>query len=205
MNDRFRMITPALIPVGLFLAVTSAGAAPTDFAVEPSKSNEVVFTSRATGETFHGRTHEISGQFHFDPEDLSAPVGGKLVVDAKSLDTGIELRNEHMRNDHLHPDVYPTIEFVLEEIVSPPVTSMPDKKPLSLKGRGKFTLHGMTRTIEPDLTTVLDSADSTLQVTARFKVKLQDYNIPRPQFLFLRLAEEQDVEVKFIAHETKEE
>jgi polyisoprenoid-binding protein YceI len=205
MNKGFGTIASKLALLGLLFAATYAEAAPTNFVVAPGESNEVVFTSRATGETFEGRTHEISGQFHFDPEDLSAQVGGKLVVDVLSLDTGIKLRNQHMQQNHLHPDVYPTIEFVLEEIVSPPVTSMPDKQSISLRARGKFTLHGMTRTIEPVLTVVFNSADSTLQVTARFKVKLPDYNISRPQFLFMKLAEEQDVKVQFIAREMKGE
>ncbi len=202
MNNRFRTMTPALALAGLLLAAVAVGAASKNFAVEPSESNEVVFISRATGETFEGHTREIFGQFYFDPEDLNAQVGGKLVADVLSLDTGIGLRNQHMRENHLHPDVFPTIEFVLEEIVAPPATSIPDKQSITLKARGKFTLHGMTRTIEPELTAVFDSADSTLQVTARFKVKLQEYHIARPQFLFLKLAEEQDVKVQFIARET---
>lgn len=171
-----------------------------EFTITPGEPNEVVFTSHAPGETFDGRTDQISGMITFNPENLNEPVRGRLVVDVQSLDTGISLRNNHMFDNHLHPEQYPTIEFELHELLNAPSAGLTSGQEYRFKAKGNFSLHGVTRTIETDLKVEYSEQAGTLEVTASFPVVLNDYDIPRPQFLFLRLAEEQDVEVHFVAH-----
>lgn len=175
----------------------AAGAKETTYTISPGGGNEVVFTSRAVGETFDGRTDRIHGSFTCDPGDLRKPARGEVWIEVESLDTGIGLRNNHMFKNHLEPEKYPRMTFALEGLVDPP-PSLPVGEAKTLTARGKFTCHGVTNPLEPELTVVRDS-DGSLVVEAEWTVKLTDYEIPRPQFLFVKLAEEQEIDVRFTA------
>jgi len=172
-------------------------AEPITFNVTPGGENEVVFVSKAVGETFDGRTDQISGNFSCDLNDLEAPVSGMIEIEVRSLDTGIKMRNNHMFENHLHPDEYPKMTFELDSLINKPVMIKPGET-VTMKAVGKFTCHGVNHDIEPDLTLTLNN-DGGLHVVAEWIVKLNDYDIPRPQFLFVKLAEDQEVSATFIA------
>jgi polyisoprenoid-binding protein YceI len=189
--------TATLLTLISLMSSLPALAEPITFNVTPGGDNEVVFVSKAVGETFDGRTDQISGSFSCDLDNLNAPVSGAIEIDVKSLDTGIKLRNNHMLKNHLQPDEYPTMAFALEEIAECPAMIVSGEAH-TIKARGKFTCHGVTRDIEPDLTLTLNK-DGSLSVMAEWIVNLNDYEIPRPQFLFVKLAEDQEVSASFTA------
>ena len=82
-------------------AVASAAvAAPRTFHIEPGAAhNQVTFHSEATVESFDGKTRQVSGQLSVDPEALAGSSSAWFQVDLKSLDTGMSLRNKHMREN----------------------------------------------------------------------------------------------------------
>ena len=189
--------TALLMTMISIIAAVPAFAEVMTFNVSAGGDNEVVFVSKAVGETFDGRTDQISGTFSFDPNDLSQAVAGMIEVDATSLDTGIKLRNNHMQKNHLHVEEFPTMMFKLESLTGQPASIMPGETQ-TMKARGKFTCHGVTNDIEPTLT-VTHNSDGSLSVKADWIVNLNDYDIPRPQFLVVKLAEDQEVSVTFTA------
>lgn len=189
--------TAFLLTLLAIVAVTPVFAETMTFAVTPGGKNEVVFVSKAVGETFDGRTDQVSGNFNCDPGDLSQAVSGNIEVDVKSLDTGIKLRNNHMLDNHLHVDEHPTMTFMLESLVDQPA-AIAMGETVKMKARGKFTCHGVTNDIEPMLN-VTHNDDGSLSVKAEWIVNLNDYDIPRPQFLVVKLAEDQEVSVSFTA------
>src|SRR4051812_35044995 len=78
-----------------------------DFVVSEDKHtvNDASFTSRAAIVRMIGRTAKLSGQANIDLQNV-AKSGGTVNVDLLTLDTGISLRNEHMRK-MLETDKYP--------------------------------------------------------------------------------------------------
>lgn len=187
---------PILIIAALLMPAISS-AETTHYAVNPGGDNLIRFVSKAPGETFDGVTDQVQGMFTVDPEDLTKPVSGQITVQAKTLDTGIGLRNNDMYENHLHVEQYPTIVFELTGVENPP-EKLPVGEEVELTATGNFTLHGVTRQISPQLT-IKRNADDSLWIDADWKVTLSDYEIPRPQFLFLKLAEEQQVNATFTA------
>lgn len=181
----------------VFVLLTAVMASAAEYTVMPGGGNEVKFVSKAVGETFDGTTDQISGSFTVDPDDLSAPVSGSLEIPVRSLDTGIKLRNEHMFKNHLHPDEYPTMEFTLTGLKDAPA-ALPVGEATELTGVGTFTCHGETNPLEPMLT-VTRNDNGSLSVHADWTITLDDYNIERPQFLIVKLAETQDVSATFTA------
>ena len=167
--------------------------------INPGAPNLVSFISQAPLETIEGKTNRISGWISFDPQDLTKPVSSDILVDMASLDTDNRIRNGHMRDNHLHTDRYPNSRFVLTQILVNPGTPIKPNEQVSFNIKGNFTLHGVTRTIQPEVTALWAPDQQTLEVTARFTVRLTDSALPRPQFLIMKLDEDQKVTVKFRA------
>ncbi len=74
-------------------------------------------------------------------------------VDLKSLDTGMSLRNKHMRENHMHTDKYPVTRFEMRSL-SVPVAALAPGKTTRVTATGDYPLHGVTRsrTLPVDVT-----------------------------------------------------
>lgn len=167
------------------------------------ETDSVIFESDAKLEFIEGTTNAIVGVIDFDPSKTQLPCSGHLRVDAKTLKTGIEMRDEHMRERHLHTEQFPFIEFVLKSVEGLPAqleAGATQKFQLS----GDFTVHGTTKTITAPGAVQLVSAGGSdklkaMIVSATFEIKLDDYGVPRPKMLLLKLAETIRIRVRFVA------
>lgn len=96
--------------------------------------------------------------------------GGKLsgtfTVDLNKLDTGLSLRNKHMKEIYLETKKYPKAKLVLKPIKNGDKTF-----------NGSFTLHGKTKLVTGK---VLHASNDKLE--ASFEVNIKDYNIQEPSF-----------------------
>jgi polyisoprenoid-binding protein YceI len=74
-------------------------------------------------------------------------------------------------------------------------------RPAGFDAQGTFTLHGVSRRIwvRIDATYRKDPDLDAIDFSTDFPVMLSDYQISLPQFLFLKLAETQDVHVHGLA------
>jgi polyisoprenoid-binding protein YceI len=171
------------------------------FVISPEAGDtEVVFESKAPLETFEGRTSQVSGSI--DPvagED--GAIALHVAVDMASLDTGIELRNRHMRENHLHTDEHPEATFDGAKIVEGDAAALAAEGDHDVTLEGDFTLHGVTRTLQVPARISRTSAggDARIRLTCEFEVSLADYEIPRPRMLMLKLNEIQKIHVELWA------
>jgi polyisoprenoid-binding protein YceI len=188
-------MTRALSMAILVLILAAAASADTWTVTGDS---EVVFTSKAPMESFDGRTDQVQGHIAIDPGDLSSPLDLRIAVDLASLDTGIGMRNTHMRERHLETDQYPEAVFTAGEIRTMSLPELTVGEPVVLLVSGQFDLHGVTRPLEIPANVNL-AADGTLTVACEFQVKLSDHDIDRPKFLVMKLADEQQVKVTLTA------
>lgn len=163
--------------------------------VPETDGTEVVFHSKATMESFEGSTRHVEGWIDVVPAALDSGVTWNVSVDVATLDTGIGLRNRHMRENHLHTDEHPTATFAGE---AAPPGALRVGTPLRLELEGDFTLHGVTVARSFPLEVELQP-DGSLSVLTEFEVSLAAHEIPRPKFLILKLADEQRVEVRIHA------
>lgn len=172
------------LPFALILVAGLANAQALNFKVVGDKltyRNVATVESNTEFETFTGRTSNVSGNLVFNPKAKTG--SGKIVVDLKSIDTGIAARNDHMNSEGwLNTAKYPTATFQ--------TTSVKFVKDDSYRATGKFTLHGVTKTItvpvtvkyraESAATKQAGFAGHVLQTVARFDIKLSDYGIKIP-------------------------
>ncbi len=166
--------------------------------------NQVKFVSEASVETVSGTTREIYGFARLDLDDLPTAPEASFEVNLASLKTGIALRDQHMRENHLETEHYPNAVFTLKKFVSSDNPKLESGGRTELVAEGDLLLHGITKTYQIPLTIARQNSDrgDILTVTGEWTVKLGDHEIPRPQFLFLRLAEEQKISVTVVLTES---
>lgn len=182
------------------LAAGPAFAGPRDYVVHPGSPNQVVFTSSATVETFHGKTRALDGRIHVDPEALGDSAEVHFEVDLATLHTGLPRRDQHMRENHLEIAKYPKATF--DGVVLKSKTKRLEAgTTVPLEVEGTFGIHGVRHRLRLTVETTLvhEKSDDAIRFKTTFPIALADYAIPRPQFLFLKLAEVQQVTVQGVA------
>jgi polyisoprenoid-binding protein YceI len=191
-------------------AIAFAGFVPTraalaaEFVVRPGGGNKVVFVSKASIESFEGKTDRVEGRLTFDPSAIGDSLTAHLEVDLASLDTGIAKRNQHMRENHLETAKYPKAVFDGAAVHGPSGAKLEAGKPVTFDVEGTFTLHGVSRRLRISIEATYKpgagaASGGSLAFRTEFPITLADYKISRPQFLFLKLAETQIVRVSCAA------
>ena len=147
------------------------------------------------GGSFDAKTTALSGSLTTSAAHPPA-FDGVLTVDLRTIDTGINLRNEHLRKKYLEVDKGAGYDkAVLSEI------DLKGLKPDAPEGKGSFTgslmLHGVKKTVSGPVE--VRKAGAGLRVKASFPVNLPDYNIPEPRYLGVGVKNTVQVEVTFTA------
>ncbi len=169
------------------------------FVIAAGDESRVQFESHAPLESFTGKTTAVSGVIECDPAALGDSITVVVEVDMASLDTGIGKRNADMRENHLETDRHPTATFRGASLLGEPPSSLAAGQPTDVRMAGTLTLHGVSRRIEVLVTLTLAADASTLRAVTAFPVRLDDYSISRPKFLFLKLGEVQDASLDVVA------
>lgn len=194
MMTKLSVITGCLV---LAVLLSGAGRA-SEFSVDPAAGTDsVYFRSTARLEFIEGKTGNLTGSLQFDPTNSAVPVSGVLQVDLRTLKTGIETRDRHMRERHLHTDKYPFAFFELTQVRGLPGDIKPDTTYAAV-AEGFFYIHGVKRALTANMKLTLYHETEKgwkVDVRASFSIKLDDYRIDRPKALFLKLAETLEVEV----------
>lgn len=137
----FAISAAAAAVVGL---ASTAQAEPRTFEVDPSHTNILFTISHFGYSNMIGQFQELAGEFTFD-KDAPETSQVSLTIQADSLDTDHEKRDEHLKGpDFLNAGEYPTITFESTDIeVTGESTG---------KLTGDLTMHGRTRPVTMDVT-----------------------------------------------------
>lgn len=138
-------------------------------------SSLLLTANASTAGTCEGHGEAIIGSLEFDITsckvvgnlvEKSGYLSGVFTVDLRKLDTGLDKRNEHMRDKYLNVSKYPKAKFVLDPLkIGSPTFS------------GKFTMHGKTNKIGG---VVIDASKKTLKVN--FDLDVTKYGIKKPGY-----------------------
>lgn len=174
---------------------------------DPKKRDVVTFTSKAPIETIVGKTADVAGFVTVNLDDIKSAPKARFEVDLTTLKTGIDMRDEHMRNNFLETAKYPKAVFELTKIDSASSNKLENQKEVSLVLEGNFSVHGITKSITiPATVTYFTETDETkarvegdlVHIAANFNLLLGDYGIKRPQMLFMKLDETQNINIDMI-------
>jgi polyisoprenoid-binding protein YceI len=97
-------------------------------------------------DTFDARfTGAIRGSWQGDPHDFTRPVTAEVSVDAASVDTGIDLRSTHARDEYLLASKFPTITVALDRVIA---ANQAGAGAIRFRAHGTLGLIGKTHSIE---------------------------------------------------------
>lgn len=108
-----------------------------------------------------------------------AESGGNVVftVVPDDIDTGIGLRNKHMRG-YLEAEKFPTITLAIPRAE---VTLPEDGKDAKGTVRGQFTAHGVTKPTVVSYS--IKKKKNVFKLDARFEYDIREHGIPTPSYL----------------------
>lgn len=192
----------ALMGLGATLAIAgfSSAANETWKIVTDERFSVATVENNTDIENWTGRTSKISGEIVFD---RSAKTGSlSVVVDGSSIDTGVALRNEHMRSaDWLNFDGNKDIKFVSTRVRN----ISGDNYTVS----GNLTMRGITKAVTATGSLKLTAASGVTEsmglkgdvvaLNTKFSVKLSDYGVKHPAIQAGRVNDKLDIVVKVIA------
>jgi polyisoprenoid-binding protein YceI len=94
---------------------------------------------------FTGAGGGIRGRWQGDPHDFTRPVTAEISVDAASVDTGIDLRSTHAREEYLLADKFPKISVALDRVIA---ANQAGAGAIRFRAHGTLSLIGQTHSIE---------------------------------------------------------
>lgn len=138
----------------------------------------------------HGVGQAPKGRLRFD----RGSVTGSATFNLDSLDTGISLRNKHMKEKYLETSKFPKAELKLDHAPVPESFTAGTASSISDLGfKAKLTIHGVTREVEGKADIKRDGGNFTYAVD--IPLKLKDWKIDEPGFSGITLADEITVKV----------
>jgi polyisoprenoid-binding protein YceI len=187
--------TIAAVVIAIGLATTSVLAQAPAGAWQTADGDIAVLCPLTVGGSFEARTIALAGRLTIDPSQPGA-LSGELQVDLQTLDTGIGLRNTHLRENYLEVGKGAGFD---RAVLSDIVVSGADLAGRSGKGtfKGTLALHGMRKPIAGDVR--LTPNGDHVKVDATFPVQLADFGIAEPRYLGVGVRDQVQVRARFVA------
>ena len=141
------------------------------FRVQPEAS-EVTFRATSRLMNADGRFHRLSGEIVVDTKDL-ATAKVTLSIEAGSIDTGIGMRDNHLRSeDFFDIRKFPAITFESQRV---------EGTGRRVNVLGQLTVHGVTREIAVPVE--VSMSDLALVASGELVINRRDYGIVYQSFL----------------------
>jgi len=116
---------------------------------------------------------------------------GTLTMDLSDINTGIPLRNKHLRENYLHTDKFPVATV---KMISVP--GVAEQLAGKAKGANEFkamlNLHGKDAELK-----ATEYSISGKKVKAKFRVDLLDHEVPYPSFMGVKVVDKVHCEAEF--------
>jgi len=176
----------------------------TFFFKDKAGRNQATFFSTTPLEDITGMSSDVWGTVSFNIEDLENTLKGEVLISTASLKSGIDLRDEHIRGaEWLDAEQFPSISYKIKEVTG--IEKIEGNK-LNVKVLGEFTVRGVTKEVESEVTLVyLEESEMTkmrapgdlLGVRAKFNINLADYGVQH-MALGNKVADEIEINVNIV-------
>jgi hypothetical protein len=176
-----------IFSVSLFLSISNAKM----YAFK-KEAGTTIFKATALGLKFDGKGTGPSGTIQVEDK-----VSGEVMMDLDSLDTGIGLRNTHMKDNYLETKKFPMAKLIIDEVKDFNINSPPGNYMFS----GRLVVRNIEKTIENGQLKI-KKIDSGFEIESQFDTKISDFSIPIPKYAGLALKDAVQVHVKTTAMES---
>ena len=156
---------------------------------------EVAFeaTGRPSALRIRGTTHSLEGTI----KSTAAGLTGDVTVDLDSLDTGLKMRNEHMKKKYLETPKFPKAQLHIAKVGE---FKQGGKVAVgSFPFEGTLKLHGVEKAITGVVELKAVRADAALPIIATFTISIKDFGINTPSFAGITVTDTVNVKVDALA------
>jgi polyisoprenoid-binding protein YceI len=155
--------------------------------------SSLVFYSHATVEDITAKNTESSSILDIETGEIAFSIPIKEFKFSKSL------MKDHFNEKYMETEKFPKSTF--QGTITGYQALTTGIQPV--KAIGKLTIHGVVKDLEVPGT--LEISADKINLKSKFIVKLEDYDVPRPQLLWKNIAEQVEVtlDFTFIPHEKK--
>lgn len=182
-----------LAPASVRTGALGAASLIVGTSLQVSDASIAVSCPLTVGGGFEAKTNALRGELFLDPAQ-AGNVLGELSVDLRTLQTGIGLRDNHMRDKYL--EVQRGENFAAATLDDIRLEGLDANNPAGkVKFRGVLMLHGTEREVTG--TADIKKADTGLRVQANFPVKVSEFEIPSPTYLGVGVRDQIGVTVQF--------
>jgi polyisoprenoid-binding protein YceI len=147
----------------------------------------VNFTLGDVLHTVRGTFRLTQGSLRLDP--ASGKLGGEIVVDAKSGNSGSGMRDRKMNREVLESDRYPEIAFHPDHVDG--TVLLPGKS--SVRVHGVFTIHGSDH--ELTVPAEVETFPGRWAATLHFAIPYTKWGMKNPSTMFLRVSESVNIDL----------
>lgn len=126
-------------------------------------------------------------------------MSGEMKFALSTLDTGIDLRNDHMKEKYLEVAKFPHAKLTVKELQLPPTWSLQNANLKNFPFKGTLQLHG----VEKEISGVINVSEK-LKTEAQFEIKISDFKIDIPSYLGITVADTVKVQVSVNEFSTQE-
>jgi polyisoprenoid-binding protein YceI len=184
---------------GLLVALGGSAVAGESLSWRVVQGDVRVACPLTVGGSFEAKTTSLTGTVTLAASQ-SAAFAGDLSVDLRTLDTGIDLRNHHLRDNYLEVEKGESFDRAILSHIH-----LGDVDPGSFQGKTRFTgdflLHGTKKTIEGEAE--IRREGRAVRVEASFPIAVSDFGIAKPQYLGVGVKNEVKVMVTLLAEPTR--
>jgi polyisoprenoid-binding protein YceI len=165
------------------------------FRLVPDKSQIVTKVKDPFGGIVNGVLLLRQGEARGDIDRLQEVGSVSLVIDSRSYNSNIGLRDQDVQEYYLEVQQYPVIRFDSTDIQKIERPQSPEDL-WQLTVRGRLELHGVQREVIVPLRLLYQTNKITAEGSFRFV--LEDFNIRVPTLLFLKAGNQVDVEFRIV-------
>lgn len=126
-----------------------------------------------------------------DAQIESGNVTGSFEFPLSTLDTGIKLRNDHMKDKYLEIGKYPNAVLKLSKFAVPADFDVKKSNVQNQKFEGSLQLHGQEKPVAG--TASYNAATGALQ--ASFDIKISEFAITLPKYMGIQVSEDVKISV----------
>jgi polyisoprenoid-binding protein YceI len=180
-----------IIAIAALAGAQAARAQELSVQIDPAKS-KVEYSLSSTVHTVHGTFAVKSGSVHYDP--ASGQIGGTIVVDATSGQSGNNSRDSRMHREILESDKFPEIVFSPMKLTGVVAADGISKVEVS----GRFRLHGQEHDVT--LPAEIKTEGKNLSVTTHMDIPYIKWGLKNPSNFLLHVSDTVNIEIQALGH-----
>jgi polyisoprenoid-binding protein YceI len=154
-------------------------------------SSEFRAVGRPSAIKIVGHGQGPSGDFNWTKEGTDYVITGESLLDLDTLDTGISLRDQHMKEKYLETGKIKTANLKLKEIR---VSSDLIHQGGEFKTPGILNLKGVEKSVEVSVS--IKPNKEKLAIQSQFQIKLSDFSVNIPSYMGITVADLVDIKIE---------